>query len=624
MNMDKRLIIVKPETLEEERRLERLREREREEEERRFESTPGRETEDRDTRSQVDDTIPGVVWGGRSRRNSVGGDSNDTVIIRDTAQDKEDDEGDLISLVPPASPESSQTSLERLEAWFDELSVPIKPSRGVDVVTSTPKLAHSTVKFQGGEPIDDRRDVHWHEARRQGQAMGYVPGDEIYQEIPPSDVRDGRMADDDFQDRQERLDRPSKEALSERTYWDWQEGRQVRGEEMGESGRVKGYGGPSRLDYQEERGETLGSGLDRPGTYVNVDYLNMRARYGNRGAQWSQDEDLEIARAQGNIEMLEGRQQRSAQETKYFPSHPQKTALRREYTPRETEVRREGTNASLMKKALPKMGIRAQRYASPDLYIEPEMVRYEPRPTQTRYVYDTVPSYSSEVEPVVHHYQRARPLKKGNRIRGNFREQNHTFSPIVSARTPQDSSYRDPYWSCPEEGECLDIDMDLDYQSEPVWQPRRDLLRPLAQRPTVHFQRPEAEIVGPDYQPTRQRSHSTEALHGSHTDSGDSDELFRRGPMLSPTYSPRRNSPRHNSRSQSPKDCCASCLATPKRKKIKDAPKYNGKSELTDFLSQFEILAVYNEWSEQEKGMQLATSLDGEAREILSTLSPIE
>ena len=110
--MDKILIIVKPETLEEERQLETMREREMEEEERQLESVREKEMEDQDSRSQVDDTISGIIWGSRARRNSEGGDSNDTVIIRDTEQDKKDDEGDLISLVPPASPEKSQTLVD--------------------------------------------------------------------------------------------------------------------------------------------------------------------------------------------------------------------------------------------------------------------------------------------------------------------------------------------------------------------------------------------------------------------------------------------------------------------------------------------------------------------------------
>ena len=444
---------MKPETLEEERRLERLREREREEEERQLENVREGEMGDRDARLQVDDTIPGIVWDNRARRNSGGGDSNDTVIIKGSEQEEEGNEGDLISLVPPSSPESSQTSLERLEAWFDELSMPATHSRGVDVVTSTPKFAHSAVKFQGSEPLIGQKDVHWHEAQRQGQATGYAPYEELYQEISPSDPRDGRAADEGYPDRQGRLDRLSREVLSDKTYGDWREGSQVRGEEMGESGRGKGYGGPGRWDYQEERGEPWESGYDRPGTYVNVDYLEMRAKYRNPEAQWSQGEDVETNKAQRNREILEARQHRSAQETKYFPSYPQRTALRKEYAPRETATRSEGTNADLMKKALPKMGIRAQRYASPDLYIEPEMIKYEPRPTEGRYVYDTVPSYRSEIEPVVHYYQRARPIRRGSRNRGNLRGRAHNFYPIDSARSPREPSYSDPYWSCTKEGE---------------------------------------------------------------------------------------------------------------------------------------------------------------------------
>ena len=51
--------------------------------------------------------------------------------------------------------------------------------------------------------------------------------------------------------------------------------------------------------------------------------------------------------------------------------------------------------------------------------------------------------------------------------------------------------------------------------------------------------------------------------------------------------------------------------------RVKEPGKYNGKSDVKDFLSQFEILSRYNGWEEDEMGHELACVLDGEAREIL-------
>ena len=56
----------------------------------------------------------------------------------------------------------------------------------------------------------------------------------------------------------------------------------------------------------------------------------------------------------------------------------------------------------------------------------------------------------------------------------------------------------------------------------------------------------------------------------------------------------------------------------------KKAPKYDGKSSWLDYLRQFEIIAKLNSWSYSRKSMELATSLESEARQILTNLSEEE
>ena len=53
----------------------------------------------------------------------------------------------------------------------------------------------------------------------------------------------------------------------------------------------------------------------------------------------------------------------------------------------------------------------------------------------------------------------------------------------------------------------------------------------------------------------------------------------------------------------------------------KKAMKYDGKSSWLDYLRQFEIIAKLNGWTEEEKAMELATCLDGMARDVLTNLS---
>ena len=54
------------------------------------------------------------------------------------------------------------------------------------------------------------------------------------------------------------------------------------------------------------------------------------------------------------------------------------------------------------------------------------------------------------------------------------------------------------------------------------------------------------------------------------------------------------------------------------KRKEKEPLKYNGKSDMGDYLGHFEATAHWNLWNYEEKGMQLACSLIEEARGILS------
>ena len=47
-------------------------------------------------------------------------------------------------------------------------------------------------------------------------------------------------------------------------------------------------------------------------------------------------------------------------------------------------------------------------------------------------------------------------------------------------------------------------------------------------------------------------------------------------------------------------------------------PLFDGKSSWLDYLVQFDMVAKLNQWSEMEKALELATSLSGQAREILT------
>ena len=56
------------------------------------------------------------------------------------------------------------------------------------------------------------------------------------------------------------------------------------------------------------------------------------------------------------------------------------------------------------------------------------------------------------------------------------------------------------------------------------------------------------------------------------------------------------------------------------RRKHKEPMKYNGKTDLEDYLGYFAAIAQWNYWDEEEKGMQLACSLIEGARGVLSTI----
>ena len=58
--------------------------------------------------------------------------------------------------------------------------------------------------------------------------------------------------------------------------------------------------------------------------------------------------------------------------------------------------------------------------------------------------------------------------------------------------------------------------------------------------------------------------------------------------------------------------------------KPKRMPNYDGMSSWSDYLVQFEIAAEINRWSSKQKAMELATSLVGQARGVLSDLSSLE
>ena len=69
---------------------------------------------------------------------------------------------------------------------------------------------------------------------------------------------------------------------------------------------------------------------------------------------------------------------------------------------------------------------------------------------------------------------------------------------------------------------------------------------------------------------------------------------------------------------------CPACGGLEPRGKPKRMPNYDGKSSWSDYLVQFEIAAEMNRWSSKQKAMELATSLVGQTRGVLSDLSSLE
>ena len=56
-------------------------------------------------------------------------------------------------------------------------------------------------------------------------------------------------------------------------------------------------------------------------------------------------------------------------------------------------------------------------------------------------------------------------------------------------------------------------------------------------------------------------------------------------------------------------------------RRIKEPPKFKGgKSDVKNFLTQFDIVSIYNQWTYTEAGFELATSLEEEARCVISAL----
>ena len=113
-------------------------------------------------------------------------------------------------------------------------------------------------------------------------------------------------------------------------------------------------------------------------------------------------------------------------------------------------------------------------------------------------------------------------------------------------------------------------------------------------------------------------------FHGQEGDmGGPGREADRPHPMTStPRLNPRETqlswqaqspyTPRANSRLERDRNFC--------RRKEKDPPQFNGKSDWTEYLSHFEAVIEWNRWDYEECGLQLAFCLIDEAREVLTGL----
>ena len=105
----------------------------------------------------------------------------------------------------------------------------------------------------------------------------------------------------------------------------------------------------------------------------------------------------------------------------------------------------------------------------------------------------------------------------------------------------------------------------------------------------------------------------------------DSPPLTQPSPIL-PLYTPVRSqyaSSSQQSRYPSLQLATSSDSHYSRRKKEKEPSKYDGKTDLADYLFHFSKVAKRNGWDYADCGIELATCLMGEAREVLSCL-PIE
>ena len=78
----------------------------------------------------------------------------------------------------------------------------------------------------------------------------------------------------------------------------------------------------------------------------------------------------------------------------------------------------------------------------------------------------------------------------------------------------------------------------------------------------------------------------------------------------------------HNGLSQTTVPDNAIPSVSPAVVRPKKVAKYDGKTSWADYLVQFNIAARLNSWDDSQKAMELATSLEGNARAILADLSP--
>ena len=88
---------------------------------------------------------------------------------------------------------------------------------------------------------------------------------------------------------------------------------------------------------------------------------------------------------------------------------------------------------------------------------------------------------------------------------------------------------------------------------------------------------------------------------------------------------PRSSRRNHPPRDTSEEDSDASSSRSSRRRtrrREKEPMKYDGSTDVKDYLLYFDLLAEMNGWSDRECGLQLATSLVGDAREVLSSVSP--